>query len=126
MKEIKTGGAPSPVGPYSQALLVGGFLFISGQIGVNPETGKLEEGFERQVKRVLTSIEAVLKEAGLSKRNLVRVCVYLTDLKLFPRFNELYAEFLEGVEPKPVRVTVGVKELPLGALVEIEAVAYAG
>lgn len=124
MKFIHTEKAPKPVGPYSQAVEVGGFLFLSGQIGIDPSTGKLKETFEEQVKQCLENVLAVLESAGLGKRNIVRVVVYITDLSLFKRFNELYEEFFAGVEPKPARTTVGVKELPLGAMLELEVIAF--
>ncbi len=124
MKEaIFTDRAPKPVGPYSQAIKVGNTLYLSGQIGIDPSTGRLREDFPSQAKQVLENLQAVLEEAGYTKKDLVKVVIYLTDVSLFAEFNSLYERFLEGVEPKPARVTVGVKELPLGALIEIEAVA---
>ncbi len=124
MKEaIFTDRAPKPVGPYSQAVKVGNTLYLSGQIGIDPSTGRLREDFPSQAKQVLENLQAVLEEAGYTKKDLVKVVIYLTDVSLFAEFNSLYERFLEGVEPKPARVTVGVKELPLGALIEIEAVA---
>ncbi|NPA41238.1 MAG: RidA family protein [Aquificae bacterium] len=124
MKEaIFTDRAPKPAGPYSQAIKVGNTLYLSGQIGIDPSTGRLREDFPSQAKQVLENLQAVLEEAGYTKKDLVKVVIYLTDVSLFAEFNSLYERFLEGVEPKPARVTVGVKELPLGALIEIEAVA---
>ncbi len=124
MKEaIFTDRATKPVGPYSQAIKVGNTLYLSGQIGIDPSTGRLREDFPSQAKQVLENLQAVLEEAGYTKKDLVKVVIYLTDVSLFAEFNSLYERFLEGVEPKPARVTVGVKELPLGALIEIEAVA---
>ncbi len=122
-EEIRTREAPAPVGPYSQAVKAGNTLYISGQIGINPETGKLEEDFTVQVKRIFKNIEAILKEAGFSKENIVKVTVYITDISRFGEFNKIYEEFLKDVNVKPARVTVGVNELPLGALVELEVIA---
>ncbi len=122
-KEIKTTGAPAPVGPYSQAIDTGSFLFISGQIGIDPSTGKLVEGLEAQTRRALLNILAILESAGLGKENLVKITIYTTDISNFGTINTLYEEFFKGVEPKPARAVVGVKELPLNALIEIEAIA---
>lgn len=122
-RAVHTEKAPKPVGPYSQAVEVGNTLYLSGQIGIDPETNRLREGFEDQAKQVLSNVEAVLEAAGYSKENVVKVTIYLTDLSKFGIFNELYEEFFKDVEPKPARVTVGVKELPLGAEIEIEVVA---
>ena len=126
MREIYTEKAPRPVGPYSQAIEVGDTLYLSGQIGIDPETNKLKEGFEEQAKQVLSNVEAILKSAGYSKENVVKVTIYLTDIGKFGVFNKLYEEFFKDVEPKPARVTVGVKELPLSAEIEIEVVAVKG
>jgi 2-iminobutanoate/2-iminopropanoate deaminase len=125
-RRILTPKAPKPVGPYSQAVEVGNTLFLSGQIGIDPETNKLLEGFEQQAVQVLKNVEALLEEAGYSKGDIVKVVIYLTDLSKFRDFNALYERFFEGVEPKPARVTVGAKELPLGAQVEIEVTAVRG
>ena len=122
-REIRTDKAPKPVGPYSQAVEVDGFLFLSGQIGIDPSTGKIEEGFEDQAKRIFQNIEAILLEAGYSPKDVIKVTVYLTDIGNFGKLNTIYEEFFKETIPKPARVTVGVKELPLGALLEIEVVA---
>ncbi len=122
-REIRTDKAPKPVGPYSQAVEVGNTLYLSGQIGIEPSTGKLLESFEDQARQVLTNVEEILKEAGYSKENIVKVIIYLTDISRFREFNVLYEEFFKDVDPKPARVTVGVKELPLGAQIEVEVVA---
>ncbi|WP_461831528.1 Rid family detoxifying hydrolase [Aquifex sp.] len=123
MREIRTEGAPAPVGPYSQAVEVNGFIFLSGQIGIEPKSGKLREGFKAQVEQIFKNIDAILKEAGISKGNIVKVSIYLTDVGKFKELNEIYEEYFKDVKVKPARVTVGVKELPLGAEVEIEVVA---
>ncbi len=122
-RAIFTPKAPKPVGPYSQAIEVNNTLYVSGQIGIDPSTNLLVKDFRNQSLQVLKNLEAILKEAGYSKKDVVRVVIYLTDITKFGEFNTLYEEFFKGVEPKPARVTVGVRELPLGAEVEVELVA---
>lgn len=120
---VLTPGAPAPVGPYSQAIVAGGFVFASGQIPLDPATGKLVEGeFEAQVERVLDNLRAVLEAAGASLDSVVRTNVFLTDLALFPRMNAVYGRYFT-TDPKPARSSIGVAALPLGARVEIEAIA---
>lgn len=121
---IFTDQAPKPVGPYSQAVKVGNFLFVAGQIGIDPKTGKLREGFEEQVKQTLENISAILSACGYSWEDVVRVVVYLKDLSKFSDFNRLYQELLKDVSVPPVRSTVEVSSLPLNAMVEIEVTAY--
>jgi len=122
MEFIKTDKAPQAVGPYSQAVKVGNFLFISGQIAINPETGKLEgETVAEQTERVLKNIEAILREAGFSLKDVVKTTVYLKNICDFAQMNGVYAKFFG--EHRPARATVEVSKLPLGALVEIEAIA---
>ncbi len=122
-REIFTEKAPKPVGPYSQGLLAGNLFFISGQIGLDPRTGLLEDGLKNQTIRCLKNIEAILESAGLSRENLVKLTIYVTDISKFREVNALYEEFFKDVDPKPARATVGVSSLPLNALIEIEAVA---
>lgn len=120
---IRTNEAPAPVGPYSQAIRAGQLLFASGQIPLDPATGKLVPGeIEDEARRVLANLEAVLRAGGSGLDRVVKATVYLTDLSLFPRVNAVYAEFF-STEPAPARVTVGVASLPLGARVEIDAIA---
>jgi 2-iminobutanoate/2-iminopropanoate deaminase len=122
-RAVLTPGAPAPVGPYSQAIVSGGFVFASGQIPLDPATGKLVEGgFEAQAERVLDNLRAVLEAAGSSLDAVVRTNVFLTDLALFPRLNAVYGRYFTA-DPKPARSTIGVAALPLGAPLEIEAVA---
>ncbi len=123
MIPLFTEKAPKPVGPYSQALVAGGFLFLSGQIGIDPKTGKLREEFVEQVKQVFENIDAILQSAGIGRDRIVRVVVYLKDISLFREFNSLYEDFFKDVPVKPVRTTVEVSALPLGALVELEITA---
>ena len=121
--EIRTPQAPDPVGPYSQAVCAGGLLFASGQIPLDPEAGKLVGGeIEDQTRRVLDNLKAVLAAGGSSLERVVRMTVYTTDLSLFPRINAVYGEYLTG-DPAPARATVEVSALPLGAQVEIDAIA---
>ena len=120
---ICTDRAPAPVGPYSQAVLAGGFVFVSGQLGIDPSSGRLEEGVEAQADRALANLEAVLSAAGLSTRDVVKTTVLLSDMGDFARVNARYA--LHFAEPFPARAAFAVRALPLGALVEIEAVASA-
>lgn len=115
--------APSPVGPYSQAIVAGGFVFASGQIPLDPASGKLVEGdIEAQTARVLDNLRAVLEAAGSSLDHVVRASVYLVDLAAFPRMNAVYGRYFTA-DPKPARTTVQVAALPLGAGVEIDAIA---
>ncbi len=122
IERIYSENAPRPVGPYSQAIRAGHFLFISGQLGIDPASGKLADDFEGQVRLALTNIGAILEKAGLSWDNVVKTTVYLTDMSLFQKFNEIYSEVLYS--GPPARSAVAVKELPKGALVEVEAIAY--
>ena len=122
-REVRTADAPDPVGPYSQAIQTGDWLFASGQIPLDPATGTLVNGeIEVQTRRVLQNLAAVLEAGGSSLDRVVRTTVYVTDLALFPRINAVYAEFF-GDDPAPARATVQVAALPLGALVEIDAIA---
>jgi len=125
IRAIRSKLAPEPVGPYSQAVIWGAWVFASGQIPLDPATGQLVEGpVEAQTERVIENLAAVLKEGGSSLDRVVRSTVYLTDLSLFPRVNEVYARYFRG-DPAPARATVGVAALPLGAQVEIDAIAIA-
>ena len=120
---IYTDKAPKPVGPYSQAIKVGPFLFISGQIPIDPKTNEVVKGgIAVQTRRVLENIKAILEEAGYSLEDVVSVTVFLKDLKLFEEFNKVYSEYFP-VDP-PARTTVEVSNLPKGVLVEINAIAY--
>lgn len=122
-EEVRSAGAPAPIGPYVQAVAVGELVFASGQIPLDPETGELVDGeIEAQTERVLANLGAVLEAAGSSLAKVVRTTVYLTDLALFARMNAVYARHLTGV-PAPARSTVQVAALPRGAAVEIDAVA---
>ena len=122
-EEVNTKAAPAPVGPYSQAIRSGGWVFASGQIPLDPATGQKVDGeIEDETRQVLANLRAVLEAAGSGMDRVVKATVYLTDLGLFPRVNDVYAQAFD-VSPAPARVTVGVAALPLGAQVEIDAIA---
>jgi len=126
VKVVETDRAPKPVGPYSQGILYGNLIFVSGQLGIEPESGKLAEGFKEQALRALENLRAIVEAAGGSRCSIVSVRVYLTDIGRFKEFNEVYSEFFKNCPFKPTRAAVGVKELPLGAQVEVECVAVRG
>ena len=116
---------PAAIGPYSQAARQGGFLFCSGQIPINPESGKIEAtDVEGQARQVLANISALLASQGLGMKDVVKSTVFLTSMADFPKVNPLYEAAFSG--HKPARSTVAVAGLPLGALVEIEIVAALG
>ena len=119
--KIQTNKAPAAIGPYSQAVVVGDLIFTSGQIPLNPETGLLEgETITEQTHRVCRNIEAVLTAAGGSLKSAVKTVCFLSDMADFAAFNEVYAQYFTE---KPARSCVAVKDLPRGALVEVEVVA---
>lgn len=121
-KTISTSLAPRPIGPYEQAVVVGGLVFTSGQIGLDPETGKLVEGgTEAQAERAFESICAILDAAGSSPEDVIKATLYLTDLKDFPKVNAIYERFFG--KAKPARTTVQVAALPMGASIEADVVA---
>ena len=120
---IKTDKAPSAIGPYEQGILVGDFLFTSGQIALEPGTGQFLQGeIELETERVLKNIEAILQAAGMTMNNVVKTTVYMTDLVQFTRMNQVYEKFFSA--SKPARATVQVAGLPKGAKVEIDVVAH--
>lgn len=123
MKAVKTDKAPEPVGPYSQAVITENLIFLSGQIGINPETGKLLETLEEQTEQIFKNIEAVLKEAGSSKEKIVKTTIFLKDIKNFKKVNEIYENFFKNCPVFPARSTVEVSCLPLDAEIEIECIA---
>lgn len=122
MKEvISTKAAPAAIGPYSQAIKIGNFLFISGQIPVDPATGNIPEGIKTQTAQSISNIKAILAEAGLSIDNVIKTTVFLADMSLFGEMNEVYGN--EFTSPYPARSAVAVRELPKQVLVEIETIA---
>ncbi|MFN8467493.1 MAG: RidA family protein [Caldilineaceae bacterium] len=120
-KVISTSQAPAAIGPYSQAIKAGKFLFASGQLGLDPASGNLVEGIEAQTRQALANLQAVLAEAGSSVENVVKTTIFLADLGHFATVNSLYAQVFQQ-EP-PARSTVQVAALPKAALVEIEFIA---
>jgi len=126
IREVRSERAPEPVGPYSQAVVHAGLVFASGQIPLDPSTGKLVGGeIEAQTERVIANLSAVLEAAGSSLERVVKASVFLTDLSLFPRVNAVYGRHFTG-DPKPARSTVQVAALPLGVDVEIDVIAVVG
>ncbi len=126
LKKIETEKAPKATGPYSRAIVAGNYLFASGQIAINPATGRLiEGGIKEQASRALHNLEAILAAHNVGFSRVVKTTVYLKDMAHFKEMNEVYAARFAS-EPKPARETVQVAGLPMDALVEISCVAYAG
>lgn len=121
MKAIKTNEAPAAVGPYSQAIEVNGFVYLSGQLPIDPRTGEFPEGIKAQVQQSLENVRAILSEAGLTMQDVVKTTILLADINDFSAMNEVYATFFS--EPYPARSAFAVKAVPKGALVEIECIA---
>ena len=121
MKKVETKMAPAAIGPYSQATEVGNLIFTSGQIPLNPETGVLEgTEIKEQTHRVCKNLKAVLEASGTSLKKAVKTTCFLSNMDDFAKFNEVYSEYFTE---KPARSCVAVKELPKGALVEVEVIA---
>ena len=122
LETVHTDRAPKAIGPYSQAVAVDGWVFCSGQIAIDPETGEVVGGdVAIQTERVLQNLIAVLREAKMGPENVVKATVYLADMADFPRMNEVYGRYL-GARP-PARTTIAVAGLPRGVRVEIDVVA---
>lgn len=122
IETVSTPGAPRAIGPYSQGITAGGFLFTAGQVGFDPATGELvDEGIAEQTGRVLENIRAILRAAGLDFASVVKTTVFLVDMADFAAMNEVYARAFG--DHRPARSTVAVAALPRGARVEIEAIA---
>jgi reactive intermediate/imine deaminase len=117
---IESKHAPQAIGAYSQAIRAGDFIYLSGQIGLDPETMQMEGGIDTQIRRVFLNLQAVAEAAGAGLNDTVKLTVYLTDLTHFPRVNEIMALFFQ--QPYPARATIGVTALPRNALVEIDAI----
>ena len=123
MEYVASDDAPKAIGPYSQAVKAHGLVFTSGQIALDPSTGNLiDESFEAQVHRVFRNLEAVLRAAGSDFSRVLKATVYLTDLANFQTLNQIYGQYFG--DHKPARSTVGVAQLPKGAAVEIDLIAY--
>ncbi len=121
LKKISTDKAPAAIGPYSQAIMTNGFLFTSGQIPINPETGNVDaEGITAQTEQAMKNLKAVLDEAGTSFDNVVKTTCFIADMGDFAAFNEVYAKYITSA---PARSCVAVKALPKGVLCEVEAIA---
>lgn len=120
MKTVFSENAPKALGPYSQAMVTGNLLFISGQGGIDPATGKLVEGIEAQTKQAIANIKAILTEAGIGFENVVKTTCFLHEMSDFAAFNAIYGEAFIS---KPARSCVAVKELPANFLCEIEVIA---
>ena len=119
--KISTNNAPAAIGPYSQATVVGNLVFTSGQIPINPASGNIEaEGIAAQTEQVMKNLGAVLEAAGSSYAKAIKTTCFLADIKDFAAFNEVYAKYFTE---KPSRSCVAVKDLPKGALVEVEVIA---
>ena len=122
MKAIATQNAPAAIGPYSQAIQAGNTVYVSGQLGIDPSNGNFAEGgTDAQARQSLTNISNILKEAGLSMKNVVKVTVLLADINDFAAVNEIYKDFFEA--PFPARSAFAVAALPKGGKIEIEAIA---
>jgi|SRR5699024_7421947 len=121
-KAIYTDKAPAAIGPYSQAMQAGDFLYVSGQIGINPETGDVPEGIEAQTKQVMENLQAILTEANTTFSNVIKFTIYIQSMDNFATVNDIYGGYLE--EPYPARATIEVSRLPKDVLVEIDAVVY--
>ena len=121
MKKISTDKAPAAIGPYSQAVAAGGFLYASGQIPINPETGNVEaQGIVAQAEQAMINVGEILKAAGAAYDRVVKTTCFLADIADFAAFNEVYAKYFTH---NPARSCVAVKELPKGVLCEVEAIA---
>ena len=121
---VSTAGAPAAIGTYSQAVKVGDTVYLSGQIGLDPQSGQLVEGIDAQIVRVFDNLKAVAEAAGGSLGDFVKVNIYLTDLGNFAKVNETMTQYF--AQPYPARAAVGVKELPRGAVVEADAILVIG
>ena|ERR1035437_1023116 len=121
-KIIKTIKAPAPIGPYSQAVMINGFLYVSGQLAINPETNEvIWEDVRQETKQVMENLKTILNEAGFGFDNVVKTTIFLTDMEIFPLVNEVYGSYFTSAFP--ARETVAVLALPKGVRVEISVIA---
>lgn len=126
-KRIETDAAPAAIGPYCQAVVVGEWLYCSGQIALDPKSGAIvgDGDIEAETRQVLSNLDAVLRKARVGRGDVAKATVYLTDMAEFSTVNQVYADFFQGLVP-PARATVGVRALPKGAKVEIDFIAWLG
>ena len=124
MKKIITSkNAPSPIGPYNQAVIANGFMYISGQVGMNPKTGKIiKDSISDETEQVMKNLSSILNEASISFENVVKTTIFLSDMNDFSLVNEVYGKYFEE-DTAPARETVQVSKLPLGVNVEISMIA---
>ena len=122
-KIISTTNAPAAIGPYSQSNFANGILYISGQIPVNPENGKLVEGIEKETNQVMKNLEAILTEAGMTFKNVVKATIFLKNMDDFAVMNDIYASYLDA-DSYPARETVQVSCLPKNVDIEISMIAH--
>ncbi|WP_087973710.1 RidA family protein [Oceanobacillus rekensis] len=122
VKAIHTEKAPAAIGPYSQAIQAGDFLYVSGQIPINPQSGEVVDGIANQTKQVLENLKAILNEADTDFSKVVKFTIYLSSMENFAEVNEIYGSFL--AEPYPARATVEVSRLPKDVLIEMDVVVY--
>jgi 2-iminobutanoate/2-iminopropanoate deaminase len=122
MKNIFTENAPKPIGPYSQAIIAGGMVFVSGQLGLDPVSGKLKENVKEQALQACQNLKSILEKAGSGLENVAKTTVFLSDMNDFATVNEVYQQFFK--EPAPARSAIQVTQLPQRGLVEIEAIAF--
>ena len=122
MKEVYTNKAPEAIGPYSQAVIAGDFLYASGAIPINPKSGNVVEGIENQTIQVMENLRTILLEGGANFSQVVKFTIYLQNMDDFGTVNEIYGRYLK--KPYPARATIEVSRLPKDVLVEIDAVAY--
>lgn len=120
MTRINTEEAPKAIGPYSQAVISGGMLYVSGQIPVNPKTGEIPLTIEEQTKQSLENVKSIIKEAKSDMKNVVRCTVYIKDMNDFPKINEVYSSYFS--EPYPARACIEVARLPKDVQIEIDAI----
>ncbi len=121
-KNINTQNAPAAIGPYSQGVLAGDILFTSGQLGIDPSTGKLAgEDIETQSRQALLNLAEIIIASGGTKESIIKTSIFITEMTAFQKVNQIYSDFFEG--HRPARSVVGAAALPLGAKIEIEAIA---
>ncbi|WP_088036719.1 RidA family protein [Evansella clarkii] len=120
-EEVSTNQAPGAIGPYSQAVISGDFVYCSGQIGLNPESGEMAEGLESQAEQVFANVRAVLQAAGCTMDDVIKTTVFMKDMNDFAKVNELYGKQFQ--KPYPARSAVEAARLPKDALVEVEVIA---